>query len=149
MEEEMESLRKNDAWDMVTLPDGRIPIHSMWVFKNKTNSVLRVKKFKAWLVAKGYSQVKGVDFGEIFSPIYKLTSIRLIIYFVATSDLEIEKMDVKTTFLHGYLEGGIYMKHHEGFTLKGKEEMLCRLIKSLYGLKQSPTMWFHKFDSYI
>ena len=64
-------------------------------------------------------------------------------------DLEIEKMDVNTTFLHGDLEEEIYMKQLEGFIIKGKEELVCRLKKSLYGLKQSPTMWYHKFDSHI
>ena len=64
-------------------------------------------------------------------------------------DLYIEKMDVKTTFIHGYLEEEIYMKQPEGFIIKGEEELVCRLKKSLYGLKQSPRMWYQKFYSYI
>jgi hypothetical protein len=83
---------------------------SKWVFKKKLNVAGQVEKFKARLVAKGYSQVEGVNFGEIFSPDEKLTSIRVLMSLVATFDLEIEQMDVKTTFLHGDLEEEIYMK---------------------------------------
>ena len=86
-------------------------------------------------MAKGYSQVEGVDFSEIFSPVAKLTSMRLLMSLAATFDLEIEQMDVKRTFLHGDLEEEMYMKQFEGFIIKAKEELVCRLKKSLYGLK--------------
>jgi hypothetical protein len=91
-------------------------------------------------------QVEGVNFGEIFSHVAKLTSIRLLMFLATTFDLEIEKMDVKTTFFHGDLEEEIYMKHPESFTLKGKQELVCRLKKYLYGLKQSHRMWYQKFE---
>ena len=89
MEEEMLSLRKIDTWDIVSLPNGRSTIGSKWVSKKKTNATSRVEKFKARLVAKGYSQVEGVDFGEIFSPIAKLTSIKLLMSLATSLDLEI------------------------------------------------------------
>ena len=149
MEEEMESLRKNDIWDLVGFLDGRKTNDSKWVFKRNTNAVGCVEKYKARLVSKGYSQVEGVDFGEIFSHVAKLTSIRVLMSLVIAFNLEIDKMDVKTTFLHGDLEEEIYMKYPEGFIIKGKEELVCSLKKSLYGLKQSPRMWYQKFDSYI
>jgi hypothetical protein len=104
MVEEIESLYNNETWDFVKLPSGRNTISSKWVFKNKMNVAGQVNKFKAQLVAKEYSQVEGVDFGEIFFPNAKLNSIRVIVYLAATFDLEIEHMDVKTTFLHGELE---------------------------------------------
>jgi hypothetical protein len=85
MAEEMESFHKNGTWDIVELPSGRKPIGSKWVFKKKIN----VEKFKPRLVAKGYSQVKGVNFGEIFSHVEKLTSIRVLISLVVAFDLEI------------------------------------------------------------
>jgi hypothetical protein len=110
MEEEMTSLVKNEAWDLVELPSGRKPIGSKWVFKKKLNAEGKVEKYKARLVAKGYSQIKGIDFGEIFSPVAKLTSIRFMLYVVVEFDFEIEQMDVKTTFLHGDLEEEIFMK---------------------------------------
>ena len=125
MEEEMESLRKNDTWDLAGFPDGRKTIDSKWVFKRKTNATVCVEKFKARLVAKGYSQVEGVDFNEIFSHVAKLTSIRVLMSLTETFDLEIEQMDVKTTFLHGDLEEEIYMKQPKGFIIKVKEELIC------------------------
>ena len=106
-------------------------------------------EIKARLVAKGYSQVPGIDFGDIFSLVAKVTSIRLLLSVAVAFDFEIEQMDVKTAFLHGDLEEEIYMKQPEGFMVKGKKELVCRLKKSLYGLKQSPRMWYQKFDTYI
>ena len=114
----MKSLRKNDKWDIVNLPNGRRKIGSNWVFQKKPNVAEHVEIFKARLVAKGYSQVEGVGFNEIFSHVAKLTSIRVLMSSVATIDLDIEKMDVKIAFLHGNVEQEIYMKQLEGFTMK-------------------------------
>ena len=83
------------------------------------------------------------------SDLAKVTSIRLLLSVAAAFDFEIEQIDVKTKFLHGDLEEEIYMKKLEGFTVKGKKELICRLKNSLYGLKQSPRMWYQKFDAYI
>jgi len=101
------------------------------------------------LVAKGYSQVSGIDFGDIFSPVAKVASIRLLLSVVAAFDFEVEQMDVKTTFLHQDLEEEIYMKQLEGFAVKSKKELVCKLKKSLYGLKQTPRMWYQKFETFI
>jgi hypothetical protein len=90
MEEEMTYLDKNEAWDLVEFSSGRKPIGRKWVFKKKLNVEGKVEKYKARLVAKGYSQVEGIDFGEIFSPVAKLTSIRFLLYVVAAFDFEIE-----------------------------------------------------------
>jgi hypothetical protein len=91
MEEEMASLDNNEAWDLVELPTRRNPIHSKWVFKKKLNAEGKVEKYKAQLVAKGYSQVEGIYFGEIFSPVAKLTSIIFLLSIVVAFDFEIEK----------------------------------------------------------
>eukprot|EP00253_Pinus_taeda_P004391 PITA_04391 len=90
MADEMASLHKNEAWDLVELPAGRKPIGNKWVFKKKTNTEGKVDKYKARLVAKGYSQVLGIDFGDIFSPIAKITSIRLLLSVASTFDFEVE-----------------------------------------------------------
>jgi hypothetical protein len=90
MDEEMDSLRKNDTWDLVPFLNGWKPIGCKWVFKKKINLDGNVEKHKARLVAKGYSQVEGIEFGEIFSPVAKLTSIRFLLSIVVTFDLEIE-----------------------------------------------------------
>jgi hypothetical protein len=129
MVEEMAALDKNEAWDLVEFPTGRNPIGNKWVFKKKLNVEGKVEKYKAQLVAKGYSQVEGIDFGEIFSLVAKLTSIRFILSIVVAFDFEVEQMDVKTTFLHGDLEEEIYMKQPEGFVVKGKKELVCKAEK--------------------
>jgi hypothetical protein len=149
MVEEMDALDKNEAWDIVELPAGRKFVGSKWLFKKKFNAQGKVEKYKSRLVEKGYSQVEGIDFSEIFSHVAKLTSIRFILSITVTFDLEVEQMDVKTAFLHGDLKEEIYMKHPEGFVVKGKKELVCKLKKSLYGLKQSPRMRYQKFDTYI
>ena len=87
---------------------------------------------------KGFQQKKGVEFDKIFSPVVKMTSIRTVLSIAANMNLEVEQLDVKTTFLHGDLKEEIYMQQPEGFVKKGKENLVCRLKKSLYGLKQAP-----------
>jgi len=133
--EEMDALDKNEAWDLVEMPTRRKHVRSKWVFKKKLNATRKVEKYKAQLVAKGYSQVEGIDFGEIFSHVAKLTSIRFMLSIAATFDLEVEQMDVKTTFLHGDLEEEIYMKQTEGFVVNGKKELVCKLKKVLIWIK--------------
>jgi hypothetical protein len=145
----MDALDKNEAWDIVELPAGKKLICRKWFFKKKFNEQGKMEKCKARLVEKGYSQVEGIDFGEIFSPVAKLTFVIFLLSIVVSFDLEVEQMDVKTPFLHGDLEEEIYMKKPEGFVVKGKKELACKLKKSLYGLKQSPRMWYQKFDTYI
>ncbi|KAL9268540.1 Retrovirus-related Pol polyprotein from transposon TNT 1-94-like protein, partial [Drosera capensis] len=106
-------------------------------------------KHKARLVVKGFGQKQGIDFEEIFSPVVKMTSIRAVLGLVAGLDLELEQLDVKTAFLHGDLEEEIYMVQPEGFEVKGKEHKVCKLRKSLYGLKQASRQWYKKFDSFM
>jgi hypothetical protein len=120
----MAALDKNEAWDLIELLGGRKPIFSKWVFKKKLNADGKVEKYKACLLAKGYSQVEGIDFGDVFSFVAKLTSIRFFWFVVAAFDLEVQQMDVKTTFLHEDLEKKIYMKQLESFAVKGKRASL-------------------------
>ena len=89
-------------------------------------------------MVKGFSQKQGIDFDEIFSPIVKMSSIRVVLGLVANLDLELKQLDLKTAFLHGDWKEEIYMDQLEGFKVKGKEHMVCKLKKSLYGLKQAP-----------
>ena len=98
---------------------------------------------------KGFQQKEGIDFTEIFSPVVKLTTIRMVLSIVAAEDLHLEQLDVKTTFLHGDLEEDIYMVQPEGFVEPDRENLVCKLNKSLYGLKQAPRQWYKKFDGFI
>ena len=114
-------------------------IECKWVFKKKEAvSEKGGKKFKARLVAKGYSQQKGVDYEKIFFSVVRNTSIRAVLALVAHYDMALEQMNVKTAFLHGDLEERIYMEQLKGFSQPGQEYLVCKLKKSLYGLKQSP-----------
>ncbi|KAI5327124.1 hypothetical protein L3X38_026520 [Prunus dulcis] len=149
MHEEMQSLHENHTYDLVNLPKGRRALKNKWVYRLKTEENNSKPRFKARLVVKGFSQKKGIDFEEIFSPVVKMSSIRVVLGLAASLNLEIEQLDVKTAFLHGDLEEEIYMEQPEGFKVKGKEDLVCRLKKSLYGLKQAPRQWYKKFDSFM
>ena len=149
MQEEMHSLLKNDTYELVELPKGRKALRNKWVFKLKKDSDGKLLKYKVRLVVKGFGQKKGIDFDEIFSPVVKMSSIRVVLSLTASLDLELEQLDVKTAFLHGDLNEEIYMSQPEGFEVKGKEHMVCKLKKSLYGLKQAPRQWYKKFYSFM
>ena len=101
------------------------------------------------MVAKGYSQVEGINFHEIFSPVVKLVSIHIVFALIALLNLELEQLDVKTTFLHGDLNEELYMERLEGFVQVRNRRLVCKLRKSLYGLRQSPRQWYKKFDSFM
>ena len=147
MKDEMKSLHDNHTFDLVKLPKGKRALDNRWIYRVKRESNTMSPRYKARLVVKGFSQRKGVDFNEIFSPVVKMSSIRTMLSLAATLDFEVEQMDVKTAFLHGDLEEEIYMKQPDGFYVEGKEDYVCRLRKSLYGLKQAPRQWYKKFES--
>lgn len=150
MGDEMESLDKNQTWELVKRPGERKIVTCKWVFKKKEGITLAEGvKYKARLVARGFTQKEGVDYNEIFSPVVRHTSIRVLLVIVAHQNLELEQLDVKTAFLHGELEEDIYMTQPDGFYIPGKEDYVCKLKKSLYGLKQSPRQWYKRFDSYM
>ena len=113
----MQSLHKNQMWELVELHKGKRAIGCKWVYKKKEAvSKNEGEKFKARLVAKGFSQKQGVDYDEIFSPVVRHTSIRTVLILVAYFDIEFDKMDVKIAFPHGELEETVYMVQPEGFT---------------------------------
>jgi len=136
MKDDMSSLLKNKTWELTTLPEGKKALQNKWVYRVKTEHD-RSKRFKARLVVKGFQQKKGIDYSEIFSPVMKLTTIRVVLGIVAAENLHLEQLDVKTAFLHGELEEDTYMQQPEGFAIQGKENQVCKLKKSLYSLKQA------------
>ena len=136
MHEEMESLHKNHTWVLVKLPKGKKIVWCKWVFKRKEGTPgIDDARYKVRLIAKGYSQIPSVDYTDVFSPVVKHSSIRALLGIVARHDLKLEQMDVKTAFLHGELEEDTYMQQPEGFITSEKEDHVCLLKKSLYGLK--------------
>lgn len=148
MEDEINSLEEDGTWVLVKLPRGKKALHNKWVYRMKSEANGDIR-YKERLVVKGFQQKPSVDYNEIFSPVVKMTTIRVVLSLVASEDLYLEQLDVKTTFLHGNLDEEIYMKHPEGFIVKGKEEMVCKLKKSLYGLKQARRQWYKKFDNFM
>ena len=138
---EYQSFIDNDTWDLVELPEGRSAVGCKWVFKVKYNGEGKVERFKSRLVAKGCSQRYGIDFEETFSPVVRFTSIRTLLALAVHKDMIVHQMDVVTAFLNGKLDEEIYMQQPEGYQISGKENLVCRLKKSLYGLKQALRCW--------
>ena len=145
----MESLHRNNVWDLVQLPSDRKVVGSKWVFKRKINANGDVECYKARLVAQGCTQRFGVDYEETFSPVVRFESIRMLMALGVQHNLQLHQMDVSTAFLNGALAEEVYMKQPEGFTEKGKEHLVCRLNRSIYGLKQSPRCWNQEIDSQL
>ena len=149
MDAEMKSLQDNDTWSLV----GRAPninvVGSRWVYTIKRNADGSINKYKARLVAKGYSQVCGVDYNEVFAPVVKMVSIRIILSIAAIENMHIHQMDVKTAFLNSELREEVYVEQPDGYVIQGKESMVCRLNKTLYGLKQSPRVWWQNIDAFF
>ena len=147
MEGEMESLHSNDVWELVEPPPNRKIVGSKWIFKRKVDSDGAVERYKARLVAQGYTQKFGLDYEETFSPVVRFESIRSVVALGVQHKLQLHQMDVSTAFLHGELAEEVYMRQPEGFVEQGKEHLVCRLKRSIYGLKQSPRCWNHALDS--
>uniref|UniRef100_A0A2N9HRF5 Uncharacterized protein n=1 Tax=Fagus sylvatica TaxID=28930 RepID=A0A2N9HRF5_FAGSY len=119
---ELESIMANHTWELVDLPRGCKPIGCKWVFKKKLKADGSIDKFKARLVAKGYTQKEGVDYFDTYSPVTKITTIRILIAIASSHNLLVHQMDVKTAFLNGDLDEEIYMNQPEGFIVLGQEQ---------------------------
>lgn len=150
MDDEMDSLNRNQTWILTDRPKDQKVIGCKWVYKLKPGATeIEQPRHKARLVAKGFAQVEGIDYNEVFAPVVKHVSIRLLLLAVVNQDMELEQVDVKTAFLHGVLHETIYMNKPEGYVQKSKEDKVWLLKKSLYRLKQSPREWNHRFDSFM
>ena len=146
---EMESMYFNSVWELIDQPDEVRPIGCKWIYKRKRDHMGKVQTYKARLVAKGYTQVEGVDYEETFSPVAMIKSIRILLSIATFYNYEIWQMDVKTAFLNGNLEENIYMVQPEGFIEQGQEQKVCKLNRSIYGLKQASRSWNMRFDTAV
>ncbi|GJX34036.1 retrotransposon protein, putative, ty1-copia subclass [Tanacetum coccineum] len=149
MNAEMQSMIDNMVWVLVDLPPNCKTVGSKWIFKKKTDMDGIVHTYKARLVAKGYTQLYGVDYEETFSPVADIRAIRILISIAAFYDYEIWQMDVKTAFLNGYLDEDIYMVQPKGFVDPKHPRKVCKLQRSIYGLKQASRSWNKRFDEEI
>jgi len=142
---ELSQLGNMGTWELTDLPAGRKPITNKWVFLRKYTKEGKLAKYKARLVARGYSQIPGMDFNDTFSPVVRLEAIRSITALAVNLDWEMQQMDVKGAYLNGILKEELYMTQPQGFS--DGTERVCRLIKTLYGLKQSGREWNQEFNS--
>ena len=146
---EYDALMENGTWRLAKLPKGRKAIACKWVFKIKRQADGSIERYKARLCAKGFSQVEGVDYNETFAPVAKLTSLRAILTMAAIQDLELQHMDVKSAFLNGMLKEDIYMAQPEGFAKPEEGHLVCKLERTIYGLKQSPRAWYERLHAHL
>ncbi|KAI3524132.1 hypothetical protein L1887_02784 [Cichorium endivia] len=147
MDSEIKSMYDNQVWNLVDNVPGRNTVGCKWIFKKKTDMDGMVHTFKARLVAKGFTQTPMIDYDETFSPVAKIKSIRIMLAIAAFHDYEIWQMDVKTAFLNGKLTEDVYMNQPEGFVDAKYPNKVCKLEKSIYGLKQASRSWnlcFHE-----
>lgn len=138
MNTEIETIKKNQTWVLTDLPPGHKPVGLKWVYKLRKDSEGNVVKHKARLVAKRYVQRKEIDYSEVFTPVPRLKTIRLLLALSAKEDWEVHHLDVKSAFLNGELLEEVDVMQPEGFKNKGHEQKVYKLLKALYGLCQAP-----------
>ena len=150
MKEEVDSLKENDTFELTPLPVGRNAVGGKWVYAIKENAE-KGNIFKARYVAKGYNQTEGIDYNETFAPTANITSVRALMQIAVQNDLIVHQMDVKTAYLHAPIEEEIYLEQPEGFDKTSEKggKMVCKLKKSIYGLKQSGRNWYKLLNDHL
>lgn len=149
MDVEMEAIKRNGTWELMELPEGAKKVGVKWVYKTKLKENGEVDKYKARLVVKGYAQEYGVDYTEVFAPVARMETIRLVVALAAQKGWPIYQLDVKSAFLHGELNETVYVDQPCGYVQKGNEHKVYKLKKVLYGLKQAPRAWYSRIEAYF
>ena len=151
MVSEYNSLTKNVTWNLVSLPPERQAITGKWCFKLKIDATGAVIRKKARCVARGFSQKDGIDYDEKFAPVISFTSLRVLLSLAAGFNMELAQVHIDTAYLYGGIDKELYLAQPEGFEKIGNhgEQLVCRLRKSIYGLKQSGCCWWKNLDSYL
>lgn len=148
MQSEMNSQELNQTWELTLLPPGQKALSARWVLWEKVDQHGHITH-KARFVARGNEQRAGLDYEETFAPVVKWSTVRLIVALAVVLAWPITHMDVVTAFLNGTLKETIYMQQPPGFITADNPHFVCRLRKSLYGLKQSPRAWYEEVDSFL
>lgn len=147
MLDEINALKRNEVWTLVDRPVDENIVDNKWVLRIKRKPNGDIDRYRARLVARGFSQIEGIDYNETYAPVVNASIVRLLMAYAAKEGLEISQFDVKTAFLYGYLDEKIYMEQPEGFI--EEEGKVCLLQKSLYGLKQAPRQWNKRFTNFL
>lgn len=147
--EEFEALNRNQTWELTPKPSNANPISCKWVYKVKQKAEGSIERYKARLVARGFSQEYGLDYEETFSHVAKLTTMKVILALASVKKWKLWQMDVSNAFLYGDLDRVIYMEQPLGFVSNEYHNHVCKLKKALYGLKQSPKAWFGKITEFL
>ena len=142
---ELQQLAQKRTWELIECPKEAIPIANKWVFMRKYNREGNLTKYKARLVAKGCAQRPGYDYLETFSPVVRMETIRVLLAMAAIKRFEIQQMDVKGAYLNGTLREIVHMRQPEGY--EDNSDRVCRLVKTIYGLKQSGREWNKELDT--
>lgn len=138
MKEELDSIEANNTWELVDLPQGRKAIGSKWVYKTKRDANGNVLRHKARLVAQEFTRKFGIDYDEVFAPVARGETFRMLLSVAGSRKYYVKQYDIKSAFLNGTLEEELYMKQPPGFQEGSK---VLKLRKSIYGLKQSARVW--------
>ncbi|KAJ8709817.1 hypothetical protein PYW08_000038 [Mythimna loreyi] len=146
MEDELQSFHENEAWELVEKPSGVRVVNCKWVYKKKLNSDNSVR-FRARLVAKGFTQLEGIDYKETFSPVLKYSTLKLLFAISVNLDLSIRHFDVTTAFLNGHLDEVVYMQLPPNLKNENSMYKVLKLKKAIYGLKQSARAWYKKAEN--
>eukprot|EP00268_Persea_americana_P053619 TRINITY_DN60865_c0_g1_i1.p1 TRINITY_DN60865_c0_g1~~TRINITY_DN60865_c0_g1_i1.p1 ORF type:complete len:349 (+),score=54.58 TRINITY_DN60865_c0_g1_i1:103-1047(+) len=149
MDSEIQSIEKNNTWELTSLPQGKKSIGVKWMYKTKYKPDGQVDRLKARLVVKGYKQKPGIDYYEVFALVARLDTIRMVIALAAQKQWRIHQMDVKSAFLNGLLEEEVFVDQLVGYVVEGHEDKVLKLKKALYRLKQVPRAWYTRIDSYF
>jgi hypothetical protein len=147
--EEYVALLANNTWGLVSCPPGTNVVTGKWLFRHKLTSDGSLDRYKTHWVLRGFTQRPGVDYDETFSPIVKLATVYAILSLALSRDWAIHQLDVKNAFLHGALTETVYCSQPTGFVDAARPDLVCRLNRSLYDLKQALRAWYSCFASYL
>jgi hypothetical protein len=149
MHEELENFERNQVWTLVDPPRDMNVIGTKWVFKNKQGEDGEVVRNKARLVAQGYSQVEGLEFGETFAPVARLEAIRILLGFAASKGFKLYQMDVRSAFLNGVIHEEVFVRQPPCFESPKYPDRVYKLSKALYGLKQALRVWYARLKMFL
>ena len=149
MLEELNAIKKNNTWELVDLPNKKRAIGVKWMFKLKLNPNNTVAKHKVRLVARGFLQKPGIDYSEVYAPVARIETVRLVVEMASNHNWALFHMDVKSVFLNGPLEESVFVTQPPGFVKEGMEDKVYRLNKALYGLKQARRAWNRRIDTFL